>query len=502
MIQMFQRRWLALLVVIFVGGVFAVFLGLQGPLNLSGTGTEIVKVGDYRFGLNEFERVRARRQALFEEQLGGQFDARAMSDTLDSLAARELVETALLAIAAEEMGLTVSKREVERLVLADPGFRDEGGRFDRDRFEDYAEYQFGSQRAFLEDRRLALLSLKMLRLLTGQAEVSEGEARDALERELEEVRIATVSFDSAEGGELPEVADETLSQVVVERGDEIAALYAERGDEYDRPERVRARHILRTVAQDAPETDVAAAQGTIEAAKSRIEAGEDFATVAGELSQDPGSASNGGDLGFFARGQMVPEFENAAFGLEPGGVAIARSNFGIHLIRLEERQEERSVPLDDVGQELARELLRRDEARKSLRTEAESLAEAVRGGASLEDAARAVELDLDRSGWLQRRGAGFVPGLGPAPELLAAAFALEPGESSSQIFEVENALVLVQQLEQRDADAVSVDRLLPERREQMLEAKRNNRTSAWLEARRSRLMDAGELVVNLAALQR
>ena len=507
MLRMFRggQRWLTLLVVIFVGGVFAVFLGLQGPLNLAGGGSEVVRVGPYAFGIGDFERSRAQQEAFFQQQMGDQWNPRAMSDTLDAITARQLVETSLLAIAADEMGLTVSKREVERLVLADPGFRDEGGRFDRERFEDAVEYTFGSQRAFLESQRLELLSRKMLRLLMDQAEVSPGEARDALERDLEEVRIATVTFDETEtDGEAPEVvATEALSQVVVQRGDEIAALYAERGDEYDRPERVRARHILRSVAQDAPQADVDRARSELETARTRAEAGEDFGALATELSQDPGSAQNGGDLGFFARGQMVPEFEEAAFALEPGQLSeVVRSNFGFHLIRLEERQDERSVPLDEVGEELARELLRRDAVRGALRTKAEDLSQTVASGASLEDAARAAEFDLDRSGWLQRRGGGFVPGIGAAPAMLAAAFALDPGESSPEIFEIDKKLVLVQVLERKDADADSIERLLEERRDQMLEAKRNDRTTAWLEARRGRLMDSGELTVNLQALGR
>ena len=509
MLRMFRggQRWLTLLVVIFVGGVFAVFLGLQGPLNLSGPGSEVVRVGPYTFGAQEFERSRMQVEAFFEQQMGDQWNPRAMRDTLDAVTARQLVETSLLAIAAEEMGLTVSKREVERLVLADAGFRDDGGRFDRERFEEAIEWTYGSQRAFLENQRLELLAQKMRRLLLDQAEVSEGEARDALARDLEEVRIATVAFDETEaatGGDAPDVvASDTLAQAVVQRGDEIAALYAERGDEFDRPERVRARHILRSVAPDAPQEDIDRARSEVEAARRRVEAGEDFGAVATELSQDPGSAQNGGDLGFFARGQMVAEFENAAFALEAGQLSdVVKSDFGFHLIRVEERQEERSIPLDEVGEDLARELLRRDAVRGALRTKAKDLAQAVSDGASLEDAARAAELDLDRSGWLQRRGGGFVPGIGAAPEMLAAAFALAPGESSPEVFEVDQKLVLVQVLERKDADADSIERLLEDRRAQMLEAKRNDRTTAWLEARRGRLMDSGELVVNLQALGR
>ena len=78
------------------------------------------------------------------------------------------------------------------------------------------------------------------------------------------------------------------------------------------------------------------------------------------------------------------------------------------------------------------------------RTLADELAAAVKGGESLEDAARARELTLERSGWLRRRPDGFVPGLGASPDLMATAFTLEPGQSSSRVFEVGDKLALVQ----------------------------------------------------------
>ena len=185
------QRWLIWFVVIGIGGVFVFFLGLQGPLQ-AGTGGTLVRVGPYQFGVREFERTRSRRVASLEQRLGDQFDARALADTLDQMAARELVDRALLSLEAEALGLTVSKEEIEANVLADPGFRDEGGRFNLEGFEDYAEYEYGSQTAFIEDRRQALLSMKMIRLLTGQPRVSEGEVRDAVSSQLDSVRIAFV----------------------------------------------------------------------------------------------------------------------------------------------------------------------------------------------------------------------------------------------------------------------------------------------------------------------
>jgi len=101
---------------------------------------------------------------------------------------------------------------------------------------------------------------------------------------------------------------------------------------------VRARHILRTVARGASDEEVARVRGETLAASERIAKGEPFEQVTAEVSQDPGSQIRGGDLGFFARGQMVKEFEDAAFALTPGQMSgPVKTEFGFHLIKLEER---------------------------------------------------------------------------------------------------------------------------------------------------------------------
>lgn len=120
---------------------------------------------------------------------------------------------------------------------------------------------------------------------------------------------------------------------------ELAAYLEEHRDEYDSPEEVHARHILIRVSENASEAEIAQAKKQIEDIKKELESGADFAELAKKYSQDPGSAQNGGDLGFFSRGQMVKEFEDAAFALEPGQVSDpVRTQFGFHLIKVEEKK--------------------------------------------------------------------------------------------------------------------------------------------------------------------
>lgn len=492
------QRWLTAIFIVGVGGVFVLFLGLRGPMRGGGGAGTIVRVGPHEFGIREFERARAAREAAVQAQLGDSYDPKAMRDTLDNLAARELVDRALLALAAENLGLTVSKREIERFVLAEPGFRDEGGNFDPAAFERYTDYEYGSQRAFLEDQRLRLLAMKMLRVLTGQPEVSEGEARTAVRRDLEQVRIAFVALDAKARSEDVAIAPEAVQKALETRGDEIEALYQELSDRYNRPERVRARHILRTVASDASEAEVERARSEIEQARKRIQGGESFADVATEVSQDPGSKSRGGDLGYIARGQMVPPFEKAAFALAPGEMSgIVRTDYGFHLIRVEDHQDAVSRPLDEVREEVAEELLRREAVNQEAHQTAETLSRAIRSGKSLEEAARSAKVDIQRSGWISRTAGSFVPGLGAAPDLLAVAFALPASESSPRVFAVGDKLALLQVLEHKAPTEKEVEPRVEDERDKLLVAKRNTRANAWIESERQRLVESGELSVNL-----
>src|SRR5262249_15991316 len=144
------QRWLTAILIAGVGAVFVVYLGLQGPSKYASP-EEVVKVGPLEFGVPEFERVRERREAAIQAELGDRYEAGAMRETVDNLAARELVETGLLALAADDLGLHVTTREIEQHVLADPGFRDEHGQFDRARFEKFTQYVYGSQKAFMTE---------------------------------------------------------------------------------------------------------------------------------------------------------------------------------------------------------------------------------------------------------------------------------------------------------------------------------------------------------------
>jgi peptidyl-prolyl cis-trans isomerase C len=131
--------------------------------------------------------------------------------------------------------------------------------------------------------------------------------------------------------------------------EQVNDFYQKNPAQFQQPERVRASHILIGFPDNAD--DAAKKQSRTKAAEilKEVKAGKDFAALAKQHSTDPGSGSNGGDLGFFQKGQMVPPFEQAAFALKPGETSeLVESQFGIHIIKMVERQAGRTVPIEEV----------------------------------------------------------------------------------------------------------------------------------------------------------
>lgn len=217
-------------------------------------------------------------------------------------------------------------------------------------------------RALAEPRNIATLvnDVAMKRALAAQAEKARLDQdpavalqlRLARERVLAEARLAQID------GQRPDRA--TLEKAA-------EAEYRAKPDTFVTPEQIRVRHIL--IDARSCEAEARIAQLLAQARAP----GADFAALAREHSQDPGSAKRGGDLGFFERGRMAAEFDKAAFALaNPGDLSdVVRTSFGYHIIRLEERRPASRQPLEKVRDSMVNDLMNREiRSRRQLATEA------------------------------------------------------------------------------------------------------------------------------------
>lgn len=494
------QRWLTGILIALVGAVFIFFMGLGGPLQ-QGQGPAqglVVELGDIRLAAADFQRVRAQQAEAYRQQLGDQFNTQAAASYLDAQALRTLVDRAVLAHDAAELGLRVGKSEIQRVIRDSPSFRDESGRFNSEGFESFVDYEYGSQRNYLEYMRRVLLGQKMVQLLYSQGEVSEGEARRAALQRLEQVQLAYVALDTENLPYELEVTDEEIAAYADGFEAELRATYEDRSDEFETPGQVHLRHMLFELPPGATDEERATAESAAAAALDRLSQGEAFEALARELSDDAATRDAGGDLGPLDPDEIAPALAAAAAALDVGAYSeVVTSDRGLHIVLLEERLAGGRRAFEEVRDELAREGARRQKARSRADELSDKLATAIREGSSLEDAARELELPIERTDLLRRRADGFVAGLGGSPELLATAFALSPDSPSSpSIFTVGSKIALIQLLDRSEPDETELAQALLGERERLETAKRNAFLQNWIEERRAELQASGKLRID------
>jgi peptidyl-prolyl cis-trans isomerase C len=168
-------------------------------------------------------------------------------------------------------------------------------------------------------------------------------------------RIATMGMTPAEleqeittGIKFESLLAKHTGEVKPPTDDEIKAFYEQNRAQFQQPERVRASHILVKVEKEDTDTQKAEKRAKAENLLAQLKAGADFAKTAAENSDCP-SKQQGGDLGYFGKGQMVPPFEAAAFALKVGQMSdIVQTDFGYHIIKVAEHQAAKEVSLDEA----------------------------------------------------------------------------------------------------------------------------------------------------------
>jgi len=178
---------------------------------------------------------------------------------------------------------------------------------------------------------------------------------DAFNQALAErnLTVAKLKDDARDDMAVAKMINDEIAGKVTVRPEEVQAFYTQNPQHFQQPEKVHASHILIQVPKDADAAAKAQARAKIDDLLKQARGGADFAELAKQNSQDPGSATNGGDLGFFAQGQMVGPFNDAAFAQKPGTISdVVETNFGFHIIKVIEKQSAGLVPLDQARDQI------------------------------------------------------------------------------------------------------------------------------------------------------
>ncbi len=205
---------------------------------------------------------------------------------------------------------------------------------------------------------------------------------------------------------------------------QIQQYFNEHQSEYSVPEQARSRHILISVPQGADAKTDAAAKAKADGVLKQLQAGGNWADLAKKNSDDPGSKDTGGELGFSQRGRMVPEFDQAIFTQKIGDIKVVKSQFGYHIVQVEERTLAHAQPLSEVQSTIAATLLRQSEAQAEDNYAKTLTSEAIKSG--LEKTAAAHHLDLVTTPLVGQQG--VIAALPDSASLLSKAFASKQGD--------------------------------------------------------------------------
>ena len=209
--------------------------------------------------------------------------------------------------------------------------------------------------------------------------------------------------------------------------DDLRSYYEQHRDQYKTPEQVKVSHILIKTPLPGPdnkvdEKGVAEAQHRAEDLLKQVKGGANFEDLAKKYSEDPGSAKQGGSLGWIGRGQTVPEFEKAAFSLPKGQMSdLVKSSYGFHIIRVDDKQEAHAKSLDEVKSEIE-PIVKHQLADQAAQKKAGELLKQARSQ-GMDAAAAAAGVPAVTSDFFTRRD--LLPGLGPASQLMDTVFAAQ-----------------------------------------------------------------------------
>jgi peptidyl-prolyl cis-trans isomerase D len=432
---------------------------------------------------------------------------------LPSQVLNQLVDLELVSQAAERYGIVASDAELVEIIHRNTDFQ-RNGQFD---FEHYRrvlrDFYRLTEPQYEGDLRRQLAAQKMIEVVRNGAVVSEDEVRARYEKDANQAKVVFARFlPTMYADKVPAPTAAQLEEFKKANAQQLSDFYETNRFMYQQPERAKVRQILVQLAPEATAEQKAAARERAEAIRKEIvEGGKDFAAVARERSEDPGTKAAGGDLGQVERGSLDPALADAVFSLEPNSVSEPiETRLGYHVVKVEEKQPAADKKLADVENEIATTLYKQQKAREQAKAEAEKALATVKGGKSLQ---QLFPPERDGQPALQRfeaetrpeavetgsftAGSEAVPYLGPAPELMNSAFAAQEPQVLDQVFSVGEGFVVAQVLERQKASDDEFAQKKEELREQARRAKQIELEQSFLKA----LREKGSIVTNAEAVE-
>lgn len=455
-------KWILLLVI----ATFVLFFGVNwwnpGSGNGEGGPEAAARVGETSISFRDWQAQAEAMDRQYRQMFGERYGQIREQLGIERMALDSLIRQELLLADARRLGLSVSDQELSAAVHQIPALQVDGKFVGlQEMRKRVVQYFRMSEQEFTQQVENQLIESKWRQVITAGVLVSPADVEAEYRRRHEKLNVEYVALplDRYEAetaapadAELRSFYDQNIGRYKEGEGRralyalfdeqaaasrvqpteaEITAFYEQNRAQFESPEQRRARHVLIAVPAEAPASQVEAARAKAQQIAQRAKGGEDFAALASQYSDDPGSKVRGGDLGFFPRGKMVPEFDTVVFSAPLGAVSdVIRTQFGFHVIKVEQSQPAGVQPLEQVRKQIEGQL-RFQKLTAVAGQMAQEFVAKLKAGTEFRAAAKELGVELQDTGVVTR--ASNVPGLGAAPALIEAIFALEQGKFSEPV---------------------------------------------------------------------
>lgn len=452
-------KWsLAIVVVAFVVLYIPSFMDDQAAVGAS-PNEVLASVEGREVTAGQYQRRFQTQMAAYQQAYGGNISQQLLRQLgIERQILQQMVDEQAALAEAERQGIRVSDQELAAQIFAIPAFQENGRFIGEQRYEQVLRTQPTpmTKSEFEENLRRSMMIDKLRAALTDWMSVPDAEVEREYRQRNERVKLQVVALTADRFRDKVTVTDadvaahyeahkaeyrvgerrkiryllvdqEQARQKIAVTPREVETYYNQNIQQYQTPEQVRASHILlNTEGKDA-----AAVRTQAEALLAKVKAGADFAALAKEHSEDEASKVMGGDLDYFGRGRMVPEFESAAFALEPGQVSdIVQTQYGFHIIKVVDRRPGSTRSLDEVRPQIT-EQLQFQKAQEAVQSQARALDGRIDDPSDLDAVAREHGYTVQESGFFTREEP--IPGLGGSPAVAQEAFGLADGAVSEAL---------------------------------------------------------------------
>jgi peptidyl-prolyl cis-trans isomerase D len=456
-----HRGWLKWSLAIVVVSFILLYIPsfMNDPTQGAANNAVVAEVEGREITAAQFRRVYQQQMQQYRQSYGANIDDRLLKQLgIDQRIVQQMIQEEASLAEARRLGIRASDAEVRERILALPAFQDNGQFIGDQRYRQLLRMQSPPMRAdeFEDQVRRSIVSEKLQAAVTGWVTVAESDVLTEFKKRNEKVKLAVVTFpadkfreglvatdaevakhfdDHKETYRIPEkrkvryvtIDQEAMRQKATVTGQQIERSYNDNIQQYSTPEQVRASHILlKTEGKDD-----AAVKKQAEDLLAKIKSGGNFEALAKQHSQDEASAAKGGDLDFFNKGSMVPEFDKVAFELPPGQMSdLVKSSYGYHIIKVTDKRPASQRTLAEVRSQIE-DQLKWEQAQAAAQKLSEQVATELKKPSDFETVARTRGLQTGESGLFQQDEP--ITGIGMAPAVGQQAFQLKEGEVSEPL---------------------------------------------------------------------